>query len=494
MYLFSSATAYPQETLLSPFAVFAHKYHNEDFKAAAKDLYEKGYGKRLTAPTVNIKDDITDDEVIVTDNPFPLDIFPEQVEYNINERNRVLGLNADFMACGLLWSTSLIIGNNIKLELKRGWNASANIWIACVADTGVGKSPSIKLFVDPLQKINTNEVKQYAKNRDKFQEWDKLSTKEKELRDEVKMPHNKQFIANDTTLEALVELHSFNPNGVGMFKDELAGWVLDMNKYRDGSDEQFWLSSFDGDSHTSNRKSTGVSHISKPHIPILGGIQPKILTDLAATGNKADSGFMDRILFAYPDIKPTHVKDEDIDQDLIDWVASYVESMHSDMKDKTSYDEEGEVITETYTLTPDAYNSWKAKANAFVDMQNDDKYNQRIKSVLPKMKTYLGRFALICHHLSADKNSNKVSVESMEKAGKLVTYFLNNAIRVLSDRVKTSNIKTVLGSLKAISSTTDKVKAVYKSGLPFTNIELAKEIGVSTKTVSRTLAKIKENE
>ena len=74
-----------------------------------------------------------------------------------------------------------------------------------------------------------------------------------------------------------------------------------MNKYREGSDEQFWLSSFDGETWVSNRKSTGVSMIDNPHIPIIGGIQPSVLTELASGGNRSDSGFMDRILFSYPE-------------------------------------------------------------------------------------------------------------------------------------------------------------------------------------------------
>ena len=37
-------------------------------------------------------------------------------------------------------------------------------------------------------------------------------------------------------MEALIDLHENVPHGIGIFKDELAGWLKDMNKYRSGSD------------------------------------------------------------------------------------------------------------------------------------------------------------------------------------------------------------------------------------------------------------------
>lgn len=63
-------------------------------------------------------------------------------------------------------------------------------------------------------------------------------------------PTKKQFIANDITIEALVDLHQQNDISVGVFKDELAGWFKDMNKYKPGSDLEFWLSTRAGNRST----------------------------------------------------------------------------------------------------------------------------------------------------------------------------------------------------------------------------------------------------
>jgi hypothetical protein len=45
LYLFSTATIYPHEKLLTPYHVYAIKNHNGDFSAAASDLYKQGYGE-----------------------------------------------------------------------------------------------------------------------------------------------------------------------------------------------------------------------------------------------------------------------------------------------------------------------------------------------------------------------------------------------------------------------------------------------------------------
>ena len=47
-------------------------------------------------------------------------------------------------------------------------------------------------------------------------------------------------------MEALSGFTPRKDNAVGVFKDELVGWLKDMNKYRAGSDLEFWLSVWSG--------------------------------------------------------------------------------------------------------------------------------------------------------------------------------------------------------------------------------------------------------
>jgi hypothetical protein len=76
MYLHSTGTIYPNETQLSPYACYTWKYHNGDFKESTKDLYEQGFGSRLSKKIEELKPNIPEKIEIETPE-FPIDIFPK---------------------------------------------------------------------------------------------------------------------------------------------------------------------------------------------------------------------------------------------------------------------------------------------------------------------------------------------------------------------------------------------------------------------------------
>ena len=108
---------------------------------------------------------------------------------------------------------------SLKVEVKKGWLENATVWVSCVGKAGLGKTPSINNIIFPLKKINNKEIKNYIKERQKYEAYEKLDKKEKETSEVIKEPIKTQFIVNDVTLEALVELHEENKNAIGVFKD-----------------------------------------------------------------------------------------------------------------------------------------------------------------------------------------------------------------------------------------------------------------------------------
>jgi hypothetical protein len=112
MYLFSTGTIYPNEKLISPFSAYAIKNHNGNYKEAAKDLYNQGYGSRI----VTKKKAIEDKEIIninADDLNFPIDIFPQDIQEYMIECNKTLDSSIDYMGCSMLWLLSVIVGNSI---------------------------------------------------------------------------------------------------------------------------------------------------------------------------------------------------------------------------------------------------------------------------------------------------------------------------------------------------------------------------------------------
>ena len=59
-----------------------------------------------------------------------------------------------------------------------------------------------------------------------------------ESQSKVPPPQLQQVFTTDTTIEALNLCLESNPDGIAVNRDELTGWVLAMNEYKQGSGEE----------------------------------------------------------------------------------------------------------------------------------------------------------------------------------------------------------------------------------------------------------------
>jgi len=496
MYLFSTGTIYPHEKLISPYQAFTIKNHNGDFSASAKDLYEQGFGERVKVKEIQ---PIVTEKVVIENTEFPIDIFPEQMQFYIKECAEKLQMNVDYMGCSLLWLISVCVGNSFDIEVKSGWREKAAVWLALVGQAGVGKTPSIDRMIFPLQKINNKEIKKYIDDYKNYDEFNSLSKKEqKEVYGEnyeVTKPVKTQFLVNDITLEALVDMHQETDNSLGVFKDELAGWLKDMNKYRAGSDLEFWLSTWSGKSVNVNRISRAGSFVDKPFIPVLGGIQPTIFNNLTTEETK-ENGFMDRLLLAYPDVKAEYYQEDELSYETLKWYSEAITKFYNTMNNLIVRVEK-EIEPKTVRMSQEAKKEWVRIFNEITDSQNNDEENQYLKSMYPKQKSYVPRFALLIHLFNEHFEDNNIGAEpslllskdSMVKAEKLSNYFVSNAKKVKLDNSETADLKTIIGNEK---NSFDKIKKLYQADKDFNRTKAADLIGISRRQVINIIKKLKE--
>lgn len=97
-----------------------------------------------------------------------------------------------------------------------------------------------------------------------------------------------------------------NPRGVLCSPDEATAWIGSWNQYRGGggTDAQFWLSLYSGDPVAVDRKGGRESvNARHPFCAVLGSIQPDLLSSLKDDRGR-DNGFLDRLVFSYPDTFP----------------------------------------------------------------------------------------------------------------------------------------------------------------------------------------------
>jgi hypothetical protein len=483
MFLFTTGTIYDNEKPINPFTAYTYQRFNKDFSASAKQIYADGYGSRKVKKELEPKE-----KIIINNNDlqFPIDIFPKSIQSYIIECNQTLDSSIDYMGCSLLWLISISIGNSMQIEVKRGWREIATLWVAIVGKAGIGKTPSISNIIFPLEKINNKEIANYIKTFEKYEHYNGLSKKDQEEYLEVEKPVKKQFIANDITIEALVDLHQQSDNAVGVFKDELAGWFKDMNKYKPGADLEFWLSTWSGKSVNLNRLTRAGSFVSNPLLPVLGGIQPTIFNSFYTDDNK-DNGFMDRMLLSYPELSVEKYNENEMSYDTIQWYSDTIIAFFDTIKNRLiQRNEEGLILPRVVKFGSESKTEWMRIFNEITNIQNSDNENEYMKSMLPKQKSYIPRFALLIHIFNSigqiGYNLDEVSKDSILKAEKLSKYFVAMAKKVKIDSIEVSEIRKVLKTNDG-KSNKEKFKLLFDANPELNKKEVSEQLGVSLQMI-----------
>lgn len=485
-YLFTTGTVYPHEKALSPFSCYSWKYFNGNFSEASKELYKQGYGERKVKKIEIEKPEIQKSELV-----FPIEIFPEEVQAYLIQNQVTLNHSIDYMGASLLWIISLCIGNSTRVEVKTGWRESCNIWIGLIGKAGLGKTPSINAVTFPIEKRNSFEIKHYQNEYRKWKEYEKLTKNERKDHEEIKEPIRRQFIVNDVTIEALADLHEENENGIAVFKDELNGWLKDMNKYKPGSDLEFWLSCWSNKPANLTRKTSKSSFIAMPLMPVLGGIQPGIFSQVSTEENK-DNGFMDRLLVCYPEKEIEKYNRNSISQEVLEWWEAYLCQMFDKFrKDVLTFNKFGEIEPRIVRFDSGAEIEWERIYNNITDMQNSDDVNEYVKSMLAKQKIYVPRFALILNCLYAyagTKDFDWIDSETMKNAEKLSNYFIGMSKKIKISMIESLGMKDFIRTMKG-SPNELIVKSVSEWNPDFNRSELAELLNVSRKTIHKYLKK-----
>src|SRR3712207_1431233 len=119
-------------------------------------------------------------------------------------------------------------------------------------------------------------------------------------------PVLKRYKTEDATVEKISEILLENPRGILVHRDELSGWLRNLDKQGREGDRSFYLESWNGTgSFDVDRIGRGSLHLSALCLSILGGIQPGPLSTYvyqATQGDKGDDGLLQRFqLLVWPD-------------------------------------------------------------------------------------------------------------------------------------------------------------------------------------------------
>ena len=79
-------------------------------------------------------------EVEAKQNPFPVEVFPQAVQEIITDTNQSLNFPIDFIGASILYAVSVSIGNTHRVEIKKGWQENAVLYLSIVGRAGTNKS------------------------------------------------------------------------------------------------------------------------------------------------------------------------------------------------------------------------------------------------------------------------------------------------------------------------------------------------------------------
>jgi len=206
------------------------------------------------------------------------------------------------------------------------------------------------------------------------------------------------------------------------------------------------------------------------------------------TEENKDNGFVDRMLLTYPDLDIEKYNTNEMRQDTIDWYETFIVSFYDHVKARMlDYDEDREIKPHTAVLTPDARKEWQRMFNDITDVQNSDDENEYMKSMLPKQKSYIPRFALLVHVLDyymdmMNKDPYKVTKESILKAEKLSKYFIQMAKKVKVNNMDEAEMKTIIVNNKD-KSKFDIFKEMYQTNPNIKVSDASNILGVSRQMI-----------
>ena len=411
-------------------------------------------------------------------NRFPVEVFPLPVQQVITATNENLNFPIDFIGASLLYAVSVAVGNTHSVEVKKGFQQSAVLYLAIVARAGTTKSHPLSFALQPIVEQDKRTYRQYEQQRQEYEKAVSLSKKEREQQaiDEPIKPVWQKFLLSDFTPEALAEVHKFNKRGIGVYVDELAGWFKNFNRYNKGSEMEFWLSQWSGKPINIDRKTGEPVFIPLPFISVAGTIQKGILNELAKD-SRTQNGFIDRILFVIPDnIQKEYWSETDLPPVVSENWKRIISNL---LSLSVSNDDTLNPSPEVLKFTPEAKRILFEWHITNTDQVNEAE-SEALSGIFSKMDMYVLRLALILEMLRyACNESDKqaVSIEAVHGAVKLVEYFKNSAVKVNSILTNASPLDKHPADKQALYNTLPDTFTTE------TGLQIAEGLGVSERTL-----------
>jgi hypothetical protein len=209
-----------------------------------------------------------------------------------------------------------------------------------------------------------------------------------------------------------------------IYVDEIASFFLNMGRYSKGSDSQYYINFFNGESFPLNRKSVESFYVKDSYVCIAGTIQPAVFSDIF--GKQKDNGTLERYLIVYPeDVKRKGLSTAELEPTVVPTYTGIINKF----LEFEMLDGESNIIR----FSPEALNEvidWTSKE---AELANNES-NSRIQGLYAKEEAYFFRFSLLMQLLYSvcDGESREyVGMKAVNAAKELTQYFHVMGVRAL---------------------------------------------------------------
>ncbi|CAG9194533.1 conserved hypothetical protein [Paraburkholderia tropica] len=262
--------------------------------------------------------------------PFNMALLPESLRPWAQDIANRVQCPPDFIGATIIGALGIAIGRRVGVrpKLRDDWTEYANQWVCIVGRPGVMKSPAMSAVLAPVKRLDMEASQRFDDELALHESESKIHKMRQDAADKKAMaalkknpdaaitqyeseplepPKLTRYLVNDATVEKLGEICADNPQGVGVFRDELVSLLKGLDRDGQESARGFYLTGWNGnDGYVVDRIMRGHQRIEAVCLSLIGSTQPGRLSEYlrsAIGGGSADDGLVQRFgVLVWPDV------------------------------------------------------------------------------------------------------------------------------------------------------------------------------------------------
>lgn len=463
------------------------------------DLYDLKDVRKIIDEMINNSESVQDevetmynDEKLIPIIPFPLQVFPAQFQKFIKEVSVSIHVNTTMVACAVLPIISSAIGNTVRISPKEDWLEPIFIWLIIIEKTGRGKSPLMRILTKHVKRLQSISEKEY---REKMNAYDiEMKVRKGKNKDELiktsidgiiadsaEMPKRRHYFVQNFTVEALADVFDDDSRGTMICRDELAGYILSLNQYKNkGDDREQILELWDAAEWKNDRKKEK-KYLHNTGIGLIGGIQTEKLSEIFTKESFCD-GLLPRHLMSLSRNEQPQFSRKTISTDTNDWYTKLLDECYSK---EIKFDENNCIESTILKLDEEAIRVFE---KFFEEYWKYEKYvSRRLSTFIPKLISYSLRIAGVLHVIECFVNGRtetEIRKETIINAIEITKFFAGQAVEVIKlyDKAEDSLNeiqKALIGVLKKLQGEIKNGRLSFSKIARILNSELPEQLRIN---------------